>query len=430
MSAEWLKICKTTIETSLNELQSKKEEAERRAEDFSDLYRSLALERDNLLNERDDLLNTLRESAVTLTQVDTQGMETQQILENVRQEKEFVEKQNSDLMIEIEYLKNRVKQIDAELEETEDNLHSSQQNEEKLQEQLVESGKTIDTLKTTIRQREDMIETYKRQGIRKDNDCAALQHSMDTKNRQLAMLIKERDRLRDENESYKKNVLAGKRVITYATPDKTADKKMQSPFGLDAINEDSLMHSIHMTSPLCSPVDRNGGNTSLLDSSMNTTIDGESDSSSLDITPVKNRTGGGVTVVESPNRSGNDVHHTPQQVMGIMKNNRNIYANMKNLIGVIEAIFKVDLKEEETYDPLMWLSDHIAGENSNAISKEREEKMSAAVSANQAVSKENKENRSVLSNTKEVRNERENMQLKMYKMIIKKQEEELRRYRK
>ena len=91
MSTNWYKVCKSTIDAQMATLNQRTEDAERKAAAGEEFCRILSNERDALLAERDKLLETLRESAATLTKVDTQGMETNEILKKVRAEKEEVE---------------------------------------------------------------------------------------------------------------------------------------------------------------------------------------------------------------------------------------------------------------------------------------------------------------------------------------------------
>ena len=104
MSEEWYNVCKKAINCKVEELQGRTEEAERKAAAGEEFCRVLSKERDALLKERDELLETLRESAATLTKIDTQGMETNAILQTVRGEKEELEHRISGLEMDLAYI--------------------------------------------------------------------------------------------------------------------------------------------------------------------------------------------------------------------------------------------------------------------------------------------------------------------------------------
>ena len=314
MSEEWYNVCKTAINAKVEELQERTEEAERKSAAGEEFCRVLSRERDELLKERDELLETLRESAATLTRVDTQGMETNAILQTVRGEKEELEHRISGLEMDLAYMHARVQQMDDELGEYASSLESSKKSERELMAKVEEEQINGAALSDQLMRREEQILDMRRRIQSKDDTISSLNHSIDTKTRQLHVLIKERDRLRLEAEK------ASKKVLVHTKRPTTLPK----------------------SSPLASPV-------SQVDISVNTTLDTSQSSLSHVSTPspVKQR---GTTTPEAFSLRDDEA-----LVVNRMKksSNASCYSNMTLLLSAIEEACQPVLDEDQ--DPIAWL---------------------------------------------------------------------------
>lgn len=318
MSSEWYKVCKSTIDAQIQQLNRRTEDAERKAAAGEEFCRILSLERDSLLAERDNLLETLRESAATLTKVDTQGMETNEILKKVRAEKEEVENRKSALEMDLAYLQARIQQMDEELGEYSSALEEKSEHERSLKSQLDTELNNNAALSDQLMRREEQIQDLKRKLAGRDETIQSLNHSIDTKTRQLHVIIKERDRLRSEKE------LSAKKVLVH-TKRQANLKELSSP---------------GMASPI-SHINVSRVSASGVEDSPNTTLD----------------TSHGSPVISSPidafavgDKENSMVVNKKKEKTKSMHS----YENMTVLMRAIEEACDVELEKSEE-DPLSWL---------------------------------------------------------------------------
>jgi hypothetical protein len=376
MSEQWYKVCKTAIDSRVTELTQRTEDAERKAAAGEEFCRLLSEERDGLLEERDSLLQTLRESAATLTKVDTQGMETNEILKKVRAEKEEVEHRKGALEMDLAYLHARIQQMDEELGEYATSLEAKGQSERNLQAKLDAELNNNAALSDQLMRREEQIQDLKRRLSGRDENIESLNHALDTKTRQLHVIIKERDRLRSEKE------LSAKKVLIHT----------KRPANIHALN--SSLNNSGMASPVSqidvSRVDNSNSNNNVSMSSPNTSMNTTLDTTMGSPSPVASSSSSSSSSRNPEAFSIKDNNESPSRRKKIMLPQSKTaaaqsYANMTTVLRAIEETWKVELDHEQV-DPISWLH------------QEHKEQAPA-------------------SDTK----------LKMYKVIIAKQEEEIRR---
>lgn len=320
MSTDWYKVCKSTIDAQMATLNKRTEDAERKAAAGEEFCRILSNERDALLAERDKLLETLRESAATLTKVDTQGMETNEILKKVRAEKEEVEHRKGALEMDLAYLQARIQQMDDELGEYSTALEEKSEQERKLKSQLEAELNHNAALSDQLMRREEQIQDLKRKLAGRDETIQSLNHSSDTKTRQLHVIIKERDRLRSEKE------ISTKKVLVH-TKRQANVKELSSPGLASPISQVNV--SRVSASSAGSP---------------NTTLD----------------TSHGSPVITSPVEAfavgdkENSFFNTKTRERTTKNKSMHSYENMTVLMKAIEEVCKVELAKDEE-DPLSWL---------------------------------------------------------------------------
>jgi chromosome segregation ATPase len=346
MSGEWYKVCKSTIDAQIQQLNRRTEDAERKAAAGEEFCRILSVERDGLLAERDNLLETLRESAATLTKVDTQGMETNEILKKVRAEKEDVENRKGALEMDLAYLQARIQQMDEELGEYSTALEEKSEQERNLKTQLDAELNNNAALSDQLMRREEQIQDLNRKLGGRDETIQSLNHSIDTKTRQLHVIIKERDRLRSEKE------LSAKKVLVH-TKRQANLKELTSP---------------GMASPI-SHINVSRVSTSSAEDSPNTTLD----------------TSHGSPVISSPVEAFAVGDKENSMVMNKNKEKMtkskilHSYENMTVLMRAIEEVCKVELDKDEQ-DPLSWLKQEKPSEETRmkvmrVIMKKQEEEI-------------------------------------------------------
>lgn len=163
-------------------------------------------ERDRLLAERATMDSKFRDSIASLTAVESGHLEQQQIIRLIRKEQEQLssrllssESQNEWLRAESKRMQQMLAVNDKELRELRDHkneleklLHTEKIESKTLQEIVYSRDEAIDSLSAEI-------ENYQ-------NDLSILNKSLSTKDRQWHVLLKERDRLRDELENSKRTV--------------------------------------------------------------------------------------------------------------------------------------------------------------------------------------------------------------------------------
>ena len=262
----------------------------------------------------------------------------------------FSEDSISGLEMDLAYMHARVQHMDEELGEYASALEASKKSERQLMAKVEEEQNNGAALSDQLMRREEQILDMRRRLQSKDETIGSLNHSIDTKTRQLHVLIKERDRLRLEAEKASKKVLVHTKRPT----------------------------NLPKSSPLASPVSQVDISRVSGVSSPNTTLD--TSHGSLVGSPSPTRMKGEPVMPEAFSLRDDEI--TAASRMLKKSSNASCYSNMTLLLSAIEEACQPNLAED--LDPISWL---------------REERPS------------------------------EETRLKMMKVIIKRQEEEIKRLR-
>jgi len=179
--------------------QERLEAAEARASSAQESEESSRLEAERLGQCYSALKNdfdTLTNSLTSMTLADKNNLE---ILEIIKNEKFNLEKRLAGLEAQREYqdrvdaqLKDRIVDLEVECKDWLDRVDKQMMESD-------EQKRMIASLQQALARSEQTNEALRAQGLQKDETIATLQHSVDTKSRQLQVLCKERDRLKAEN---------------------------------------------------------------------------------------------------------------------------------------------------------------------------------------------------------------------------------------
>ena len=168
-------------------------------------------DRDSLSHERKLLLAQWHHNLSSLTQVETNHLQVQQVLEYVRNEKaslathchgleaqrDWLEQQRLDLRHQEEFHNKIIATLETKIGEYERIV-------------VCEKHENTSLLEITYR-RDEMIESLQRKLLRREDDISVLKKSITTKDRQFQILLKERNRLRDELDILDKELKRGRR---------------------------------------------------------------------------------------------------------------------------------------------------------------------------------------------------------------------------
>ena len=168
-------------------------------------------DRDSLSYERKILLEQWHQNLSSLTQVETNHLQVQQVLEYIKNEKaslathchaleaqrDWLEQQRLDLRYQEECRNKTIATLETKIGEYERIV-------------AVEKHENTSLLEITYR-RDETIESLERKLLRRDDDISVLKKSITTKDRQFQILLKERNRLRDELDILDKEMRRGRR---------------------------------------------------------------------------------------------------------------------------------------------------------------------------------------------------------------------------
>jgi len=185
--------------------QARLEAAEARASYAQESEEASRLEAEKMGQSYSSLRNdfdTLTNSLTSMTLADKNNLE---ILEIIKNEKFNLEKRLAGLEAQREYqdrvdaqLKDRIVDLEIECKDWLDRVDKQMRESD-------EQKRTIASLQQALARSEQINEALRLQGKHKDETITTLQHSVDTKSRQLQVLCKERDRLKTENVALSKS---------------------------------------------------------------------------------------------------------------------------------------------------------------------------------------------------------------------------------
>lgn len=234
---------------------------------MDEVFQFLSEDRDSLARERCTLLTNFRCSVSSLTNVETNHLKAQQIIDHVRIEKE-------ELIIRCQSLEAQRDWLDQQRLEHFKN-QSSMGDVINLLELKLKEGESrhcvdkdeINCLLDLTYNRDEKIEALEKKGIRQDQELAVLGKSLITKDKQFQTLLKERDRLKDELDRSQKELFKNKRFhhntkITftekYSSPNNLKnllrqDTFLKSPLSPEESDDDDGMHTTNEFDFLMSP---------------------------------------------------------------------------------------------------------------------------------------------------------------------------------
>ena len=177
----------------------------------SEMMGFLGEDRDSMAAERSILLQKWRQNMSSLTNVETNHLEAQEILEQIRIEKYGLEMRCSSLETQRDWLdrqRHELRGVLTSMSQATDALEMKLKEEEN---QLrIEKSENNCLLEITYK-RESTIESLEKKLSKYEEENDVLQRSLSTKDRQFQTLLKERNRLKDELETAMKDLARGKR---------------------------------------------------------------------------------------------------------------------------------------------------------------------------------------------------------------------------
>ena len=194
-----------------------------------------AEDRDTLQWERRHWVERFKANAASLSRTELSHLEAQQIIDIVNAEKRALDSKCLSLESQREWLERERMQLKKQIE---DNSAAIKLNAMKVNDLDATIRNQIDEnriLQGIIYSRDEQIDNLKRRISGKDEELEVLKHSSATKDRQILAIVKERDRLKDENEGIKKKLARSKMPQDAALPEDRVStpliskKKAQGP---------------------------------------------------------------------------------------------------------------------------------------------------------------------------------------------------------
>lgn len=171
----------------------------------------LTEDRDSLLTERADMASRFHDSVASLTHEFSGHLRSLQIIETIRQEK-------LSLLEKSDALENLCASLNADLQRASNEIAICKQESNSwkakadAQEVLLgEENAETTALRDLMYKKDEQIESYLKRIELQDADIDTMKRAIATKDRQLVLLVKERDRYKDEAKALakRKNVTSG-----------------------------------------------------------------------------------------------------------------------------------------------------------------------------------------------------------------------------
>ncbi len=141
----------------------------------------------------------------SLTNASTSHMETKQIVSHIRREKEEMTSRCLSLESQREWLESQVKQLRAQEIELTEQLSDAHRCVELKETMIGEKHRETISLKSKVSKCEDIIAALKQHSQKHQNDAIIFHKALVAKDRQLEVILKERNRLRAELERLQKD---------------------------------------------------------------------------------------------------------------------------------------------------------------------------------------------------------------------------------
>lgn len=197
--------------------------ANERERQSDEIIRLSAEDRDSLLVERSVLFKDLRDNISSLTTVSTKSLRSQQIIDQVRTEKEILQGkcksletqrdwldiQRNNLLVEVSSMSNAIVALETKLITAVKEYQDEKIENKSLLELMYKTDETVEALQDSRRKQEE--------------ENVVLRKSLSTKDHQYQTLLKERDRLKGElqrasNEISKANRFRRNAITSSTTP--------------------------------------------------------------------------------------------------------------------------------------------------------------------------------------------------------------------
>jgi septal ring factor EnvC (AmiA/AmiB activator) len=182
-------------------------------------------DRDALRRDRDEVMERFHSSVASLTEHSSTHMQSIQIIEAIRTEKNAYFEQSKKLdalCTELTRALQRAQDEAAVLRVSNNGLKAeSLSNAVLLEEERGESKR----LRDMVYKRDEQIDDLRRQIRERDENIESMKHSIAGKDRQLMMLVKERDKIKDSLEMLRRQPPAFRRVST----DDTSASRTEAP---------------------------------------------------------------------------------------------------------------------------------------------------------------------------------------------------------
>lgn len=180
------------------------EAAEARAQAAEDSEATFRAKYSALSAEKEALLHDYHTLAHSLTATQLQDKNTNQILEIIRTEKFNLEQRTAGLESQRTWQDSLLSQLRERCVALEESLADAAEREGALTRQRQQLQQSVESTTATLARSEAAGEQLRRTLAARATQIESLQHNLDTKGRQLAVLCKERDRLKNENAALSK----------------------------------------------------------------------------------------------------------------------------------------------------------------------------------------------------------------------------------
>jgi len=174
------------------------EYAERELSTAKYICDEVTVERDFLLAEMAVLEQKFKESIASLTQTETNHLETKQIVDKVKSEQEDLARRCLAAEAHTEWLEDQVKQLKVSKTIKDEEIGSLQFRIENLKSAVADGETAQDAQKKSLAERDAHILTLQNLLKSRDEEILVQSRSLHSKDRQLAQLVRERNAFKDD----------------------------------------------------------------------------------------------------------------------------------------------------------------------------------------------------------------------------------------
>ena len=235
----------------------------------SEIMGFLAEDRDSMAIERQTLIISWNRDVSSLTQVSTKQMKSQQLIKHIRHEKQELETKCRDIESQLRHLEGKHYILNNQYDIASNNIHETSIKVNELERMLSTEKKENETLSELLYGRDESIDCLHNLNRNKDEDINVLKRSIDIKNRQLQVIQKECNRLRDKVETLNKAVERGNRfplsqrnqLLTTISGKQKSSPTIGGNNDDDTTSRDNTDINSNNVSPMVSPDSINSGET-------------------------------------------------------------------------------------------------------------------------------------------------------------------------